>query len=150
MSERVNASGLAVAKPLYDLIADEIAPGTGIAPEAFWRPWPTSSPSLGRATARCWSDATHCKLTSTNGISRAAVQPLDLRRLPELSDRDRLPGTGRAGLPRRPPTMSTPRSPSVAGPQLVVPVNNARYALNAANARWGSLYDALYGTDAIA
>jgi malate synthase len=148
MSARISIHGLQVDTQLHRFIEDEVLPGTGIAAQAFWK-----------------------------GFD-AIVRDLAPRNLALLAERDRLqseldrwhkanPGpisdmaAYRAFLERigylvRPPAGVRCTTTNVdaelalqAGPQLVVPILNARYALNAANARWGSLYDALYGTDVI-
>ncbi len=149
MTDRVNVGGLRVAEPLYDLVRERIAPGTGIDPDAFWS-------SLGEIVR---------DLAPKN---RALLAKRD-----ELQARIDAWHLDREGQPHDPAAYGQflrsigyllpegddfqvatakvdPEIAQVAGPQLVVPVNNARYALNAANARWGSLYDALYGTDVIA
>jgi malate synthase len=144
----IRAEGLEIDRVLYDFVDHEAIPGTGIDAGRFWR-----------------------------GFA-ALVRRLSPRNAELLAKRDRLqsqidgwhrqnPGAGfdRAGyrdylaaigyiVPEQGPFRISTQNvdaeiATIAGPQLVVPVNNARYAVNAANARWGSLYDALYGTDAI-
>jgi len=149
MTERVPCQRLQVAKNFKYFIEDEVLPGTGVSAEHFW-----------------------------NGLD-ALVHDLAPRNRALLAERERLqaeldawhrshpgPVTDMAAYQRFLESIGyllpQPEQLAVgtdnvdsevalqAGPQLVVPVMNARYALNAANARWGSLYDALYGTDAIA
>jgi malate synthase len=149
MTERVTVGGLQIARSLHDLVAQEIVPGTGIEPEAFWSSFEAIINDLApknrallakRDDIQDQIDAWHVERRGQPHDAAAYKQFLQEigYLLPEGDDFN----------------ITTenvdPEIASIAGPQLVVPVNNARYALNAANARWGSLYDGLYGTDAIA
>ena len=148
MTERVQIGGLQIAKELYDLVAKEIAPGTGIDPDTFWTEFGRIVEDLGprnkallekRAELQRQIDAWH-KERKGQEIDLAAYKQF-------LSEIGYLVPEGEdftIGTENVDPEIAT-----MAGPQLVVPVTNARYALNAANARWGSLYDALYGTDVL-
>jgi malate synthase len=148
MIEHLDVGGLKVAKPLYELVKDEILPGTGIAPDALWQAFGDVVSELAPRQRELLAkrDQLQAKIDAWHIDQRG--QPID-------------PGAYRAFLadigylvPEGPDFSVTtanvdPEIAEIAGPQLVVPVSNARYALNAANARWGSLYDALYGTDVI-
>ncbi len=149
MTPRVSLGDLQVATVLRDFVRDHAAPGTGLAPEKFWATLAALVRDLGPTlrTRRAERDAFQEKIDAWHQAHpRASFDATAYRGF--LIDI--------GYLQPDPPafTVSTsnvdPEITTIAGPQLVVPVNNARYALNAANARWGSLYDAAYGTDVIA
>ncbi|MCP8689173.1 malate synthase G [Marinobacterium sedimentorum] len=152
MTNRIKTGGLKVSADLYALVANEAAPGTGIDPGRFWAGFETLLDDLGPQNRRLLDkrdqlqqqvDDWHRSYRSQNG-----TRPIDMAQYQAfLRDIGYL-------VPEGEPFEIATRNVDdeiahIAGPQLVVPVNNARFALNAANARWGSLYDALYGTDAI-
>src|SRR6516165_380587 len=145
----VNVCGLQVARPLYTFVNCEAIPGTGVAADAFWRGLanlvrdltPHNNALLAKRDAlQSQIDAWHLEHRDRPGDPDA--YGAFLREIGYLLPD---PADFSIGTDHVDPEIAT-----IAGPQLVVPVTNARYALNAANARWGSLYDALYGTDAIA
>ena len=148
MSQRVQAGDLQVAEVLYNFVNQQVIPGTGVTEQQFWSGLdaivhdlaPKNRDLLAKRDAiQEQIDAWH-RDNRANGFDFAAykafLQEIGYL-LPEGEDFS-------ATTSNVDPEMAT-----MAGPQLVVPVMNARFALNAANARWGSLYDALYGTDAI-
>ncbi len=145
MDTRIQQGGLQIAEQLYNLVKDEIAPGTGISVEHFWSEFesilndlaPVNKALLNkRDELQAQIDAWH----QNNDFEPASYKGFlqDIGYLVPEGDNFAV-------------TTSNVDSEiaTQAGPQLVVPVKNARFALNADNARWGSLYDALYGTDAI-
>ncbi|GLS40278.1 malate synthase G [Mesorhizobium tianshanense] len=147
MTDRVEIAGLQIARELHDFIVNEALPGTGIAADAFWTGFSAIVSGLAPKNRALLEkrDAMQGKLDRWYRDNGA---PVDMQAYKSfLKEIGYLVPEGPAF------SVATenvdPEISVVAGPQLVVPVMNARYALNAANARWGSLYDALYGTDAI-
>lgn len=149
MTSHIKVGNLQVADVIYKLVNDEIIPGTGIKPDAFWSALQQCIETLGpknkallkkrddlQAQIDTWHknhrDKPHNALTYKKFLRDIGYL------LPEGEDF------------KITTSNVDPEISHIAGPQLVVPVMNARYALNATNARWGSLYDSLYGTDVIA
>jgi malate synthase len=149
MSDRVTQGGIEVAQVLFDFINQEALPGTGIAQASFWQGFDTLLRELAPRNAQLLRqrDRLQSRIDEWHREHPgAAFDPASYRTFLE-----QIGYLEPAGEPFSVETCNVDDEIArIAGPQLVVPVDNARYALNAANARWGSLYDALYGTDVIA
>src|SRR5215472_13896967 len=144
----VQTSGLSVAQPLHAFVQHEALPGTGISAATFWSGLANLVRDFGERNRQLLElrDALQLRIDAYH--RDRADQPFN------FSDYEGFLREIGYLLPQIDDFIIRTASVDdeiahVAGPQLVVPLSNSRYALNAANARWGSLYDALYGTDAI-
>ena len=148
MTARTSVHGLQVATELHQFIEQKVLPATGVASEVFWKGFDAIVSEFAPKNAAL--------LAERDRLQREMDQwhkahPGPIADMPAY--RAFLESIGYL-LPQPKDVQTTTANVDAelalqAGPQLVVPILNARYALNAANARWGSLYDALYGTDAI-
>jgi malate synthase len=148
MTDRTTTGDLQVATNLYRFVEDKVLPGTGVEGAKFWQGFDAIVRDLAPKNIALLAerDRLQTELDSWHKAHPGPITDMPAYRA-FLQD---------IGYLVPPPAKVTATTANVdaelalqAGPQLVVPVLNARYALNAANARWGSLYDALYGTDAI-
>jgi malate synthase len=149
MTDRTNVHRLQVASALFRFIEQQVLPGTGIEPTAFWLGFDAIVHDLAPKNAALLAERERLQ-SQLDAWHKQNPGPI------------KAPRKYRAFLEKIGYLVPVPARAKVttknvdaelalqAGPQLVVPITNARYALNAANARWGSLYDALYGTDVIA
>lgn len=148
MTERTTVHGLKVATPLYNFINNDVLPGTGIDQAGFWKGFDAIVSTLAPKNAALLAERDRIQLemdawhkANPGPIADMAAYQEFLKKTGYLVEQ---PAKVQATTTNVDGELATQ-----AGPQLVVPILNARYALNAANARWGSLYDALYGTDVI-
>ena len=148
MADFVEIGGLKVNKELYHLVRDEIVPGTGVNADRFWK-------SFGEIV-RDLAPKNRALLEKRDKLQKQ-IDQYHLARKGQPFNREEyktfLKEIGYLVPEGKRFKVTTanvdPEITKIAGAQLVVPLDNARYALNAANARWGSLYDALYGTNVI-
>ncbi len=148
MSTRVTRSDLSVDPILADFIEDKALAGTGIDADTFWRALSTLAHDFGPRNAELLAtrDRMQTELDAWHKAHPGKITDMEAYK-GFLSELGYLVPEGEDFHIE---TMNTdPEFATTPGPQLVVPITNARYALNAANARWGSLYDAFYGTDAL-
>ena len=148
MTQRIQIGGLQVADVLYRFVNERVIPGTGIDSESFWASLEEIFTDLAPKNEALLARRDELQASIDAWHRERSGQPLDRAAYKQF-----LQDIGYLLPPGEDFQVTTanvdPEIAVVAGPQLVVPVMNARYALNAANARWGSLYDALYGTNAI-
>ncbi len=148
MTERVTMGRLQVAANLQRFIEDEVLPGTGVEAAAFWKGFDELVHDLAPKNRALLAerDRLQVELDNWHRSNPGPISDMPAYRsfLESIGYLQPEPGDVKISTSNVDSEIATQ-----AGPQLVVPIGNARYALNAANARWGSLYDALYGTDAI-
>ena len=146
MTGYVDRAGLKVAAPLAELVETDLL--TGVTPDDFWRGYAAILRDLAPENRALLDRRADLQRQIDDWHIARRGQPHDPAAyrafLTEIGYLAPQPAPFQIGTTNVDPELAT-----LAGPQLVVPVSNARFALNAANARWGSLYDALYGTDAI-
>ena len=148
MTERTQVQGLQVATSLYRFVEDKVLPGTGVDATAFWKGFDAIVSDLAPRNIALLAerDRLQTELDTWHKANPGPIKDMVAYRsfLEKIGYLVPQPADVKATTANVDDELATQ-----AGPQLVVPILNARYALNAANARWGSLYDALYGTDAI-
>jgi malate synthase len=156
MTATTRIHSLQVATNLYNFVQTQVLPGTGVQPEAFWKGFDAIVQSLAPKNIALLAERDRLQ-TELDAWHKAHPGPIAAGDAPSAGN---MPAY-RQFLEKIGYLVPEPSSLKVstshvdtelavqAGPQLVVPILNARYALNAANARWGSLYDALYGTDVL-
>ena len=148
MTARTPCHQLQVATVLYRFIEDKVLPGTGVASATFWQGFDAIVRDLAPKNVALLAerDRLQAALDQWHGAHPGPIRNMPAYRAELEAIGYLVPGPGEVRIS----TSNVDAELALqAGPQLVVPILNARYVLNAANARWGSLYDALYGTDAI-
>jgi len=148
MSQHINRAGLSVDPVLAAFLEDHALPGTGVSAETFWQGFADLIAEMGPRNRA---------LLEERASIQQKIDEWHVQHRGQAHDADAYKAflTEIGYLVAEGPDFALetenvdPEIAVLPGPQLVVPIMNARFALNAANARWGSLYDALYGTDAL-